>query len=308
MSGNTRQWKKLFSRPSGYLTVLVLALYLGFALATEIHDVICRHRHETPIFEIADPDNANAAPSRKHPLGTDYQGRDVLVRAVAGTASALKVGLISSAIAVAIGVTLGSSAGFRGGFVDDLVTWLYSVFASMPSLLFILAFALLVSRGFLPPGAMKCVRVVSQAINTDPCVLAVYIAIGLTGWVTICKVTRAETMKLRRSSFVDAALVAGVPRRVIIRRHILPNLAHLIIIYFTLTFAGAIMMEVIVSYLGLGVQTAPSWGTMISDGQQRLWRGEWWEIATATGFMFLLVLSLNILGDAIRDAFDPKSA
>jgi peptide/nickel transport system permease protein len=89
-------------------------------------------------------------------------------------------------------------------------------------------------------------------------------------------------------------------------RHILPNLAHIAIIYFSVRFSYAVMTEVIVSYLGLGVQSDPSWGVMIADGQLRLWRGVWWEIAAATGFMFLLVLSLNIVGDAIRDALDPK--
>ena len=112
-------------------------------------------------------------------------------------------------------------------------------------------------------------------------------------------------MKLKRRAFVESARVAGVPDRVIIFRHILPNVMHLAIIYFTLSFAGAIMLEVIVSYLGFGVQSAPSWGVMISDGQERLWRGVWWEITGASCAMFILVLALNLLGDALRDALDP---
>ena len=112
-------------------------------------------------------------------------------------------------------------------------------------------------------------------------------------------------MKLKRKAFVEAARVAGVPDRVIIFRHIIPNVFHLAVIYFTLSFAGAVMMEVIVSYLGFGVQSAPSWGVMISDGQERLWRGVWWEITGASGAMFILVLALNLLGDALRDALDP---
>lgn len=113
-------------------------------------------------------------------------------------------------------------------------------------------------------------------------------------------------MRLRTMPYVAAAKVAGVSSPKIILRHILPNVFHLVIIYFTLTFAGAVMLEVIVSYLGFGVQSAPSWGVMISDGQDRLWRGIWWEIAAATGFMFLLVLALNVLGDALRDTLDPR--
>ena len=206
---------------------------------------------------------------------------------------------------MAIGVTLGCISGFCGGKADDVVIWLYSTIASMPTLLFILAFALLFSRGFLSPELVLAVNTASNLINVDPGMLAVYIAIGLTGWVSLCRVVRGETLKLKRRAFVDAARVAGVPDRVIIFRHILPNVMHLAIIYFTLSFAGAVMLEVIVSYLGFGVQTAPSWGVMISDGQERLWRGVWWEIAGASGAMFILVLALNLLGDALRDALDP---
>ncbi len=136
--------------------------------------------------------------------------------------------------------------------------------------------------------------------------LALYLGIGITGWVTLCRVVRAETMKLREAAYVQAAKVAGCGNFRIIFKHIIPNLFHLVIIYFTLRFAYAVMTEVIVSYLGLGVQLAPSWGVMIADGQTRLWRGIWWEVATATAFMFFLVLALHLLGDALRDRLDPR--
>jgi peptide/nickel transport system permease protein len=136
--------------------------------------------------------------------------------------------------------------------------------------------------------------------------LALYLAIGVTGWVTLCRVVRAETMKLREAPYIQAAKVAGQNSFKIIFKHIFPNLVHLVIIYFTIRFAYAIMTEVIVSYLGLGVQLAPSWGVMIADGQNGLWRGIWWEIVTATGFMFFLVLSLHVLGDNLRDLLDPR--
>ena len=177
----------------------------------------------------------------------------------------------------------------------------------MPTLLFILAFALLFTKGYLSEELTAPLRWCASALHTEPGMLAVYLAIGLTGWVTLCKVTRAETMKLRDQTFVQAARVSGVKNSTIIFRHILPNLMHLVIIYFTLRFAYAVMTEVLVSYLGLGVQSAPSWGIMISDGQERLWRGVWWEVTAATIFMFVLVLSLNLLGDSLRDLLDPKS-
>ena len=197
-------------------------------------------------------------------------------------------------------------AGYYGGKTDDFAVWIYSTFASMPSLLFILAFALLVSKGFLSPTLERGFALLAKGLRTEPGMLAVYLGIGLTGWVSLCRVVRAEAMKLRDRQYVLAARAMGLSDFRILTRHILPNLAHLIIVYFTMRFAFAVMTEVIVSYLGLGVQFEPSWGVMIADGQERLWRGIWWEVGGATAFMFVLVLALNLLGDALRDVLDPR--
>ena len=300
-------WKKLKSSTAAMVSLAVILLYLFAAAGFEIHGLLCRADGRTPVYARTSHEHY-APPSARHLLGTDYQGRDVLLRSLAASATAVKVGTISGLISVVIGVALGCAAGFRGGRTDDAVVWLYSTIASMPTLLFILAFSLLVARGFLSPALMGIVGAAAKIVNVEPGMLAVYVAVGLTGWVTLCRVVRGETMKLKRRAFVEAAKVAGVPDTVIIFRHILPNVLHLAIIYFTLSFAGAVMLEVIVSYLGFGVQSAPSWGVMISDGQERLWRGVWWELVGASGAMFFLVLALNLLGDALRDALDPYAA
>ena len=190
-------------------------------------------------------------------------------------------------------------------FAPKSKAW-YSTFASIPSLLFILAFALLVSKGFLSAPLEAAFQAFSRAMNTEPGMMAVYLGIGLTGWVQLCRVVRAETLRLKTRPYVTAARSLGVSDRGIMFRHILPNLMHLVIVYFTMRFASAVMTEVIVSYLGLGVKFEPSWGLMISNGQSLFWRGAWWEIAAATGFMFVLVLALNMTGDALRDALDPR--
>ncbi len=307
MTSHPPPWRKLLKSPVAVAALAVVMLYLTAAAATEIHGVLCEMSGATPLYEWADSDARQAPPSFRHWLGTDYLGRDVLFRSIAGSATAIKVGIIAGLIAAVIGVSLGLLAGYRGGRFDDLVVWSYSTFAAMPTLLFILAFALLFSRDYLSPEVTAAVRRIAGALRTEPGMLAVYIAIGLTGWVTLCRVVRSETFKLKNQPFIAAARVAGVSDPAIMFRHILPNVFHLVIIYFTLTFAGAVMLEVIVSYLGLGVQQAPSWGVMISNGQDRLWRGVWWEIAGATGFMFVLVLALNVLGDELRDALDPRS-
>ena len=297
------RWRRFRRNTIGMAALAVVLLYFGFGIGSAICGAWCR-RHAVPApWEVEDPGARYAPPSGRFWLGADYRGRSVLARAVAGSSTALQVGVISGVIAAVIGTVLGLWAGSRGGWRDDLVVWLYSTFASMPTLLFILAFALLVSRNFLSPELLKFLR---RMGGGDPGLLAVYVAIGLTGWVSLCRVVRAETMKLQRLPFVAAARVAGAGETAIMFRHLLPNIFHLVIIYFTLNCAGAIMLEVIVSYLGFGVQNLPSWGIMISDGQERLWRGVWWELAGATGFMFFLVLALNLLGDALRDALDPR--
>lgn len=298
-------WQKFRSDKWGVAALIVVLLYLFTAVSVEIYDIYCRKNGMIPVYS-----RSTAAcyqpPSSVHWCGTDYQGRDVLSRMIAGSSGALKTGLFSGIIAVAIGVSLGMIAGYCGGRTDESVVWLFSTFAAMPTLLFILAFALLMGQDFLSPGTSAVLNTLAGIINVEPGMLGVYLAIGLTGWVTLCKVIRGETMRLKNQHYIAAAKVAGVSTATIIRRHILPNVFHLVIIYFTTLFAGAVMLEVIVSYLGLGAQTMPSWGLMISDGQNRLWAGVWWEIGFASAALLILVLALNVLGDSLRDALDPR--
>ena len=288
------------------IALAIVSIYLITACVIEVYSCECSIKKEVPVYDRGAMENSFQPPSKIHPFGTDYMGRDVLLRAVAGIVTAVKVGIMASVISAIIGISLGLIGGYFGGKTDDVVVWIYSTFASMPTMLFILAFALLTTRGFLFPPVASGFELVSAFFNTDPEMMAVYLAIGITGWVSLCRAVRAETMQLRERAYIQAAKVLGVGNLKIIFRHILPNVFHLVIIYSTLRFAYAIMTEVIVSYLGLGIQTAPSWGVMISDGQERLWRGIWWEVSAATIFMFVLVLALNILGDALRDALDPK--
>ncbi|MCI5779383.1 MAG: ABC transporter permease [Lentisphaeria bacterium] len=303
---NASAWRKFRSDPWGMTALVVVLCFVLTAVGVEIYGAWCHARGVIPLYLRSDPAMCYAPPSPRHPCGTDYQGRDVLSRTVAGTASALKVGVVSGLIAAAVGVSLGILAGYFGGRTDEITVWLYSTFAAMPTLLFILAFALLFSPDFLSPAVGSGLNVLSGLLRVEPGMLGVYLAIGLTGWVTLCRVVRGETMKLKSAGFVVAAKVAGVGHAAIMIRHILPNVFHLVIIYFTTLFAGAVMLEVIVSYLGLGAQTAPSWGMMIADGQTRLWSGVWWEITAASTALLILVLALNLLGDALRDALDPR--
>ena len=298
--------KKFFSYPLALAALAVVIFFVVTAIGFELYSVYCSWNDIEPVYARSNQQIVYMEPNAKHFFGTDYQGRDVFLRTLAGSASALKVGVISGLIALSIGVCFGVVSGYFGGKADDFTVWLYSTFAAMPTLLFILAFALLATQGFLSSPLQNVLEKTAKLLNTTCGMLGVYLAIGLTGWVTICRVIRGETMKLKKMAYISAAKVAGVSDLKIIMVHILPNVFHLAIIYFTTLFASAVMLEVIVSYLGLGSQNMPSWGVMISDGQARLWNGIWWEITFASGALMLLVLALNILGDALRDAMDPR--
>ena len=298
--------KRLLGQKTAVIALAVLLCYIGTAIWTECYTIHCKRTGKESVCNIRNASEKNLAPSATHWLGTDYLGRDVFLRSVFAIRTAVKVGLIASVIAVIFGVGFGIVSGYWGGTADDMITWVHSTFAAIPSLLFILAFSLLVTKGFLPESVQTGFSTAASLLGTEPGMFAVYLGIGLTSWISLCRVVRAETMRLRGTGYVLAAKALGEPSVTILRRHILPNVMHVVIVYFTMIFAQAVMSEVIVSYLGLGVQFEPSWGIMIAQGQERLWRGIWWEAGAATLFLFVLVLALNFLGDALRDALDPR--
>lgn len=220
----------------------------------------------------------------RHPFGTDGLGRDILQRTIQGTRIAYMVGIITSLIAIPIGMILGCLAGYFRGRTDDFIVWLYSTFASIPGLLFILSIAMVVGRGLL----------------------GVYLGIGLTMWVGLCRLIRGEVIKHSEVPYVAAAHALGLGHFRILFRHILPNVFHVVLVSFTLFFPAAVSTEVFLSFLGIGVEGEPSWGIMIANARLRLWHGVWWEMAAATAALFFIVLAFNLLGDALRDALDPR--
>lgn len=299
--------RKLLHRPAAVFAFAVIALFGAAAIASEIHGAIAESAGTEPLYQIEEPSLEPGIITGQHWLGVDYLGRDIFWRAIAGTATAFKVGIIGAGIAVLIGTFLGLLAGYAGGIVDAVVVWLYSVFAAMPTLLFVLAFALLADKGFLPESIMSGVESIASLLRTDAATLSVYTAIGLTGWSSMCIVIRAEVMKISGRPFVAASKVAGVGTLKILFRHILPNISYLVITFFTLRFAYAVMTEVIVSFLGVGGRSVPSWGMMIANGQERLWRGDFLEVGTATFCVFMLVLAFQLAGDQLRDILDPRN-
>ena len=285
-------WQRLISRRLHVFCLLIVVLYALVALYGE---TVYRYYHwvdRTPSYQQVNLAERYLPPSLLRPagagsthfLGTDNLGRDVLQRVIQGARISFQVGIVTSLIAIPIGVILGCLGGYFGGRVDAVVVWLYTTVAAMPGLLFILAIAVVVGKGL--PG--------------------IYLGIGLTTWVGVCRLIRAEVMKHKSLSYVQAARAQGVGHLRILFRHILPNVAHVVIIVFSLRFPAAVATEIFMSFLGIGVQNEPSWGIMIDNARLRLWQGMWWEMTFVSLAIFLLVLVFNLLGDALRDAFDPR--
>jgi ABC-type dipeptide/oligopeptide/nickel transport system permease subunit len=273
-------WKDAFSRvvkdKAALISLIIVVVYSVVAILVGMGLMAADWAKEVGA--------SNLPPSAEHWFGTDIFGRDVLAKVLHGTQIAMSVGLMTSLIAIPIGVFLGALAGYFGGWVDDFITWLYTTFSSIPNIMLLISITMILGKGMF----------------------AVYIALGATSWVTLCRLIRGEVMKHKEREYVQAAGAIGGGHFRKLFLHILPNVTHIVIINTSLQFQFAIKSEVILSYLGLGVQGEPSWGTMIDDAKLELSRGVWWQLAGATMAMFLIVLAFNLLGDALRDSLDPK--
>ncbi len=228
-------------------------------------------------------------------LGTDRQGRSIMVRGLYSIKVAIQVGLVVAFVSVILGTLIGAAAGFFGGWVDHAVVWLYSTLSSIPDLVLL---AVLV---FMFTGS-----IFDDVTRPWLSLVPIYAAMCLTFWIGSCRVIRGETMKIKELEYVQAATAIGFGRFYVLLKHVVPNCMHLVFINFSLLFIAAIKFEVILSFLNLGVKVGPSWGRMIQDSTQEVVNGFFWQIGAATVLMFGLVLAFNIVSDALQDAFDPK--
>ena len=222
----------------------------------------------------------------RHLLGTDILGRDVLLQALKGVRVALLIGGFSSLIVVPLALAAGMSAGYFGRRVDDVVFFVVSTISSIPTLLLLIALVMALGRG----------------------TLQVCVALGVTGWVSMARVLRGETLKLRELDYVAAARALGASDWRILTRHVLPNLMHLVVITCVLLFSRLVLTEATLSWLGIGVDG--SWGQMVDQARDELARDPiiWWNLSAAALGLFGLILAVNLIGDTIRDALDPRRA
>ena len=225
------------------------------------------------------------SPGKEFLLGTDTQGRDVLSRVLYGARLSLMVGLLSQSVSVTLGVSLGLLAGYYGRWVESVVMRLADITLAFPTLLLLIAVA----------AAVK------------PSLPVIFIVIGAVGWAGMARLVRGQVLVLKRSEYVLAAQALGAPDRRILIRHLLPNVRTQVIIAATLGIGAAIMAEAALSFVGLGAQPpTPSWGAMVADGRDLLRVAPW--VSFAPGIAIgIAVLGFNLVGDVLREAYDPKS-
>lgn len=255
------------------ITILILSALLAPMLAPYEIDEI-------------DLDQIEMKPSQSHILGTDELGRDIFSRLLYGGRISLTVGIIASIMQILLGASLGAIAGYFGGIVDAIIMRIVDIIMCFP--FFIIAIAMAAVLG--------------------PSMRNIVIIVGVLYWTRVARIVRAEVLSLKEREYVEAAKAFGLNGGEIILRHILPNVMAPVFVYATLAIANGILTEASLSFLGMGVKpTIPSWGNMLSAAQSmRILKSKWW-IWMPPGMMVLLtVLSINFLGDGLRDAFDPK--
>jgi peptide/nickel transport system permease protein len=240
-----------------------------------------------------------------HVLGTDKVGEDVFYQAIKSIRTGLVIGTLTTLVMLPLAIVFGILAGFFRGWVDDIIQYCYTTLNSIPGVLLIAASILMV-QVYMANHEQYFTSVVVRA---DMRLLFLCLILGVTSWTGLCRLLRAETLKLREMEYVLAAQALGVTRTAILLRHILPNLMHIVLISVVLDFSSLVLAEAVLSYINIGVDPATySWGNMINGARLEMARDPvvWWSLSAAFVFMFALVLAANLFADVVQEAFDPR--
>jgi oligopeptide transport system permease protein len=246
-----------------------------------------------------------APPSPQHPFGTDLNGRDLLYRVLEGGRISLLVGLCGALVSLFLGAAYGLIAGYCEGRLDNIMMRVVDILYSIPRLIFIL----ICINAFNSQLQQFASKIGWDWLVTSSRIAILIVALGVIEWLTLARIVRGQTLALKSRAFVTAATALGQSHRWIILKHLLPNLAGIILIYLTLTIPAVIIDESFLSFLGLGVQApAASWGSLLADGAASLNPIfiRWWLVGFPAAAMAITLLALNFLGDALRDSFDPR--
>ncbi|MGI8603111.1 MAG: ABC transporter permease [Verrucomicrobiales bacterium] len=232
-------------------------------------------------------------PSARHWMGTDPLGRDLMTRVLAGGRVSLAVGLVATLVSLVIGVTYGAISGYIGGRVDAAMMRLVEILYSLPFIVIVIILIVVLEPVLKGQGQAK--------------LIVLFMVIGAIEWLTMARVVRAQVLTIKKQDFITAALALGVPRGRIISRHLVPNCLGPVVVYSTLTIPSVMLIEAVLSFLGLGVQPPyASWGVLIDEGAANM-ESRPWMLAFPALFFSATLFSFNFLGDGLRDALDPKS-
>ena len=241
-----------------------------------------------------------------HVLGTDKVGGDVLYQSLKSIRTGVLIGILTTLVTLPLAIFLGISAGFFRGWIDDLIQYIYTTLNSIPGVLLIAAAVLLMQ--VIMDNNPQWFETTQE--RSDVRLLFLVLILGITSWTGLCRLLRAETLKISQVEFVTAAKAFGVSKMGIIRKHIIPNLMHIILISIVLDFSGLVLTEAVLSYVGVGVDpTMHSWGNMINQARLEMAREPmvWWSLFSAFVFMFVLVLAANLFSDRIQTVLDPRN-
>lgn len=244
-----------------------------------------------------------------HVLGTDKVGSDVFFQSLKGVRTAIVIGTGATIVVIPLALFFGIIAGFMKGIFDDIIQYIYTTLASIPDILLIVSFMLILgTRGF-QGGVVTDEMLTWNFFILNDRLFWLCLILGITSWTGLCRLIRGETMKISELNYIEAATSFGLSKSKIMWRHIMPNVMHLVVITFVLRFSGLVLAEAVLSYIGIGVGAETgSFGNMINSARLELSREPivWWNLFAAFVFMFTLVLAANIFGDAVRDGLDPK--
>ncbi|KDA00303.1 oligopeptide ABC transporter permease [Hyphomonas polymorpha PS728] len=281
IAGGRSLWDDARARLLRNRAAVVSMWILGFLVLVAIFGpMVWVHDYRT----ISDLRTINPTFENWHIFGTDLQGRDLFARTMIGLRISLLVGVVATAVSLVIGVTWGATAGYLGGRIDNLMMRFVDVLYALPFIFFVILLLTVFERN----------------------IVLIFAAIGAIEWLTMSRIVRGQTLAIKGKEFIEAARAAGVSRRGIIFRHILPNVIGPVAVYVTLTIPVVILAESFLSFLGLGVnEPLTSLGVLISDGA-RMMEDKPWMLLIPAGVMSVALLCLNFIGDGLRDALDPK--
>jgi oligopeptide transport system permease protein len=297
LSPNQRALRRFVRHRAGLVSALFLAVMLLLLIFWPLI---------APYSQVQLSDAHSRAPTLQHWFGTDVHGRDLLTRILYGTRISLLVGIVGAGVSLVIGVLWGAIAGYAGGRWDEIMMRVVDILYSLPSIIFVIVLITSLETFFREWLS----RHLSPEIAGHARMLFLFAGLGAVSWLTMARIVRGQVLSLKTRNFVEASRALGASDWQIIRRHILPNLIGVVLVYATLTVPSVILYESFLSYLGLGIQPPEaSLGSLIAEGAAQInpLRIHWWMLLFPAGTLALILLALNFAGDALRDAFDPRA-